>query len=120
MQVEVRQRGQELTITADGVALPLQAGDGRPMRAGPLGFYVMPGGTLEVIERSGVVGGGPARGGTKRVSTRKPSSNGNGRANGNGNGSANGNGAKKAAAKKVAARTSTAKTVATKRVAAKK
>lgn len=50
VQVEVRQRGQQLTITADGVALPLQAGDGRPMRAGPLGFYVMPGGTLEVFD----------------------------------------------------------------------
>lgn len=50
VQVEVRQRGEDLAITADGVALPLRAGDGRPMRAGPLGFYVMPGGTLEIAD----------------------------------------------------------------------
>lgn len=50
VQVEIRQRGQDLSITADGVALPLQAGDGKPMRAGALGFYVMPGGTLEIFD----------------------------------------------------------------------
>lgn len=50
VQVTIRQRGRDLTITADGVALPLQAGDGKPMRSGPLAFYVMPGGTLEIAD----------------------------------------------------------------------
>jgi hypothetical protein len=46
----VRQRGSELTITADGTTLPLHAGAGAAMRAGPLAFYVMPGGTLEISD----------------------------------------------------------------------
>jgi hypothetical protein len=50
VQVEIRQRGNDLSITADGVALPLKAGDGKPMRAGALGFYVMPGGTVEIFD----------------------------------------------------------------------
>lgn len=50
VQVTIRQRGRDLTITADGVELPLQAGDGKAMRAGPLAFYVMPGGTLEIAD----------------------------------------------------------------------
>ncbi len=50
IQVAVRQRGEQLTITADGVTLKLKPGDGAAMRAGPLAFYVMPGGTLEISE----------------------------------------------------------------------
>jgi hypothetical protein len=50
VQLVITQRGAQLTITADGTALPLQAGAGGPMRAGPLAFYVMPGGTLEIAE----------------------------------------------------------------------
>lgn len=68
------------------------------------------GGTIEVIERSGVVDGGPARGGTKRPATKRVA------ATSSRNGNGNGTGAKK----KVAARATGAKTVATKRVAAKK
>lgn len=71
------------------------------------------GGTLEVIERSGVVGAGVApKGRAKRAAVKKSSSNGNG----NGRGPAK----KAPATKKVAAKASTSKTVATKRVAAKK
>lgn len=50
VQVEVRQRGDDLRISADGVVLPLHAGDGKPPRAGPLAFYVMPGGVLEISD----------------------------------------------------------------------
>lgn len=50
VQVEITQRGDVLRVTADGVVLPLHAGDGRPMRAGPLAFYAMPGGTLEISD----------------------------------------------------------------------
>ena len=39
-----------LSVTADGVALTPQPGDGKAMRAGSLGFYVMPGGTLEITD----------------------------------------------------------------------
>ncbi len=65
------------------------------------------GGTLEVIERSGVGGAATPKRLAKRVPVKKSTTN------GNGNG-------KKAATKKVAARSSTGKAVATKRVAAKK
>jgi len=50
VQVVIQQRGAALHITADGVKLQLHAGDGQPHRAGPLAFYVMPGGTLEIFD----------------------------------------------------------------------
>lgn len=51
VQVELRQHGDRLSVTADGVALELQPGEGgAAMRPGPLAFYVMPGGTLEISE----------------------------------------------------------------------
>jgi hypothetical protein len=50
VQVEVQQRGADLRITADGVLLPLHAGDGKAPRPGPVAFYVMPGGTLEISD----------------------------------------------------------------------
>jgi hypothetical protein len=46
--VALSQRGADLRVTADGVALPVQPGDGQPPRAGPLGFYIRQGGTLEI------------------------------------------------------------------------
>lgn len=50
IQVELGQRGEHLTVTADGHALKNHPGDGAAMRAGALAFYVMPGGTLEISE----------------------------------------------------------------------
>jgi ferric-dicitrate binding protein FerR (iron transport regulator) len=51
VQVELRQRSDHLTVTADGIALTLHPGDGATaMRPGPLAFYVMPGGTLEISD----------------------------------------------------------------------
>lgn len=50
VQVDLRQHGDRLTVTADGVPLKNQPGDGAAMRAGSLAFYVMPGGTLEISE----------------------------------------------------------------------
>lgn len=51
VEVELRQRGDQLSITADGIALKLHPGEGGvAMRPGPLSFYVMPGGTLEISE----------------------------------------------------------------------
>lgn len=50
IQVELRQRGERLTVTADGIALKNHPGDGAAMRVGALAFYVMPGGTLEISD----------------------------------------------------------------------
>lgn len=50
VHVALLQRGADLHVTADGVALALHPGDGAAMRSGPLAFYVMPGGTLEITE----------------------------------------------------------------------
>lgn len=50
VQVALLQRGADLHVTADGVALKLHPGDGAAMRPGPLAFYVMPGGTLEITD----------------------------------------------------------------------
>lgn len=50
VELRLSQRGAAFSATADGVALTPQAGDGAAMRAGPLGFYVMPGGTLEIAD----------------------------------------------------------------------
>jgi hypothetical protein len=51
VEVKLRQRGDQLTITADSVALKLHPGEGgAAMRPGPLSFYVMPGGTLEISD----------------------------------------------------------------------
>jgi ferric-dicitrate binding protein FerR (iron transport regulator) len=44
------QRGSDLRVSADGIELKLQPGAGAAMRPGPLAFYVMPGGTLEISE----------------------------------------------------------------------
>ncbi len=48
--LQLTQRGTALTATADGVALVPQPGDGKAMRPGALGFYVMPGGSLEITD----------------------------------------------------------------------
>lgn len=51
VEVDLRQRGDQLSITADGAALKLHPGDGgAAMHPGPLSFYVMPGGTLEISD----------------------------------------------------------------------
>ncbi len=50
VEVRLQQRAEVLSGTADGVVLTPQAGAGRPMRAGPLAFYVMPGGTIEISD----------------------------------------------------------------------
>lgn len=50
VMVQLNQRGATLTATADGKALTPQPGDGKAMRPGALGFYVMPGGTLEIAD----------------------------------------------------------------------
>ena len=51
VEVVLQQHGEQLRVTADGVALKRQPGEGGvAMRPGPLSFYVMPGGTLEISE----------------------------------------------------------------------
>lgn len=50
VELRLTQHGTTLTATADGVALTPQPGAGKAMRAGSLGFYVMPGGTLEISD----------------------------------------------------------------------
>jgi hypothetical protein len=50
VELRLSQRGGAFTATADGVVLTPQAGDGAAMRAGALGFYVMPGGTIEIAD----------------------------------------------------------------------
>ena len=50
VELRLSQRGPTLTATADGVVLTPKPGDGQAMRAGTLGFYVMPGGTLEITD----------------------------------------------------------------------
>ena len=46
--VALTQRGADLRVTVDGAAVPLQPGAGLAPRAGPLGFYIRQGGTLEI------------------------------------------------------------------------
>jgi hypothetical protein len=48
--IHLRQVGESVTCTADGVPLQREAGDGRPARPGPLGWYVMPGGTIDISD----------------------------------------------------------------------
>lgn len=49
-EVHLRQRGGELVCSADGVQLAAQPGAGVAARRGPLAFYIMPGGTLEIAD----------------------------------------------------------------------
>ncbi|MBA3938165.1 MAG: FecR domain-containing protein [Planctomycetes bacterium] len=46
--VALTQHGNDLRVTVDGLAVPLLPGAGLPPRAGPLAFYVRPGGALEI------------------------------------------------------------------------
>ena len=48
VEIHVRQQGKNLQVTADGVELIPKPGAGVAMRPGPISFYVMPGGTLEI------------------------------------------------------------------------
>jgi hypothetical protein len=48
--VHLTQQGEELRCTADGVALEREPGAAAPARRGPLAFYVMPGGTIEIAD----------------------------------------------------------------------
>lgn len=50
VELRLSQRGAAFTATANGAVLIPQAGAGTAMRPGPLGFYVMPGGTLEIAD----------------------------------------------------------------------
>ncbi len=50
IDLHLQQRGEVLTANSNGVALNPRAGAGKTARSGPLGFYVMPGGTLEISD----------------------------------------------------------------------
>jgi len=48
IEVHLQQQGEHLRVTADGIELMPKPGAGVAMRPGPISFYVMPGGTLEI------------------------------------------------------------------------